>query len=105
MRFRFPLAFGLLGAVCLAAPVSADAQAKSVDYACKGRMKLHVTFDSDNSTATVEADTLEPQILQGGQDGEAFLYSSGKYTFRGSGTKASWQVGKMRVIPCWIAPE
>jgi len=105
MRFRFPLSCGLLGAACLAAPMTANAEPRSVDYACKGRMTLHVTFDSDRSTATVESDKLEPQILEGGQDGEAFRYSSGKYTLRGSGTKASWQVGKLRKIACWVVPE
>ncbi len=105
MRFRFPLACALLGAACVAAPMTADAEPRSVDYACKGRMTLHVMFNSDNTTAIVESDKLEPQVLPGGQEGEAFLYSSGKYTFRGSGTKASWQVGKMRLIPCWVVPE
>ncbi len=104
MRFRTVLACGLLGTACVAGPTAANAETTSVDYDCKGRMRLHVTFDSDSSTATVEAADVEQRILQGGPDGDGFLYSSGKFTLRGSGDKASWQVGKLREIPCWIAP-
>jgi membrane-bound inhibitor of C-type lysozyme len=92
----------LLGvcAVLFAAPRAGHAEETSVTYACEGKIKLHVTFDSDANTATVSASNLGPLTMEAVQTGDGFHYKSGKYQLRGRGNQAAWQVGMNEPFPC-----
>ncbi len=92
----------LLGAcaVLSVAPRAGHAEETSVTYACEGKIKLHVTFDSDADTATVSASDLGPLTMEAVPTGSGFHYKSGKYQLRGHGSQAAWQVGMNEPFPC-----
>lgn len=98
MRLRIATALAGIAAALLALP--ADAELTTANYACEGKIKLHVTFDSDADTATVSASDLGPLVMQAVPSGDGFHYKSGIYNLRGRGGQAAWQVGMNDPFPC-----
>jgi membrane-bound inhibitor of C-type lysozyme len=96
--WHLALIAGLAAAVGFALPAAAEQT--TADYSCEGRIKLHVVFDSDASTATVSGGDLGTLTMQAVPSGDGFHYKSGKYQLRGRGNQAAWQVGMNDPFPC-----
>jgi membrane-bound inhibitor of C-type lysozyme len=98
------------------------ADAKSVHYQCDRGTELSVTFTKKGFTTmrggknairiyeeknvaaniTLADGTLITLPVQKVASG--FMYSNGKYTFRGKGDEAMWSVGRMAAERCEIQP-
>lgn len=88
---------------------TAEQSNRIVKYNCARGDTLSVSFSNsssqnkpENKIAIVNGFSKKPIILKSQASNIGFLYSNGKFTLRGNGKHATWTVGRMAPINCWL---
>ncbi|MDP7591305.1 MAG: hypothetical protein QF552_01135 [Litorilituus sp.] len=80
-----------------------------VEYTCAGKSILLVSFTHTssnkelvNNIAIINGFSKKPIILKSHATATGFLYSNAKYTLKGNDQYATWTIGRMAPINCWV---
>ena len=68
-------------------------------FTCDDGSALSVVYAGDTATVTARQGTF---VLPQQPSGSGFLYSNGRYSLRGQGDEARWEVGRMAPILCKV---
>ena len=96
----------------LANEPSVEQKIRLVKYNCARGDTLSISFSSStskdsakNKIAIINGFNKKPIILKSQPTNIGFLYSNGKYTLKGNGEHATWTVGRMAPMNCWLGSK